>query len=218
MTVDFYYLPPSPPCRAVMMLAKAVGVHLNLKTVDLLKGEHMTPEFAKMNPQHVIPTIDDNGFVLWESRPIMGYLVSKYAKNDALYPKDPKKKGIVDQKLFFDNGTLYERIMRCYGPILRGKSKEIQKADLEALENAFETLDTFLQDSRFAAGPDMTIADFSLVASVSTAEGFGFDVGRYEYVNTWYNLCKRAMQKFGYEEVNVAGGKILGDVFRANLE
>lgn len=48
-SIDLYYLPPSPPCRAVMMVAKHVGVKLNLKTIDVLKGEHLKPPFRKVN-------------------------------------------------------------------------------------------------------------------------------------------------------------------------
>lgn len=48
------------------------------------------------------------------SRPIMGYLVSKYAKNDSLYPRDPRKRGVVDQMLYFDIGTLNENVVKCY--------------------------------------------------------------------------------------------------------
>jgi hypothetical protein len=46
--MDFYYLPGSAPCRAVMMTAKAVGVELNLKLTNLMAGEHMKPEFLKV--------------------------------------------------------------------------------------------------------------------------------------------------------------------------
>lgn len=97
-----------------MILAKAIGVHLNMKTINVLKGEQLKPEFLKINPQHVIPTIDDNGLILCESRPILGYLVSKYAKNDSLYPRDSKKRAVVDQRLYFDIGNLYEKIAKCY--------------------------------------------------------------------------------------------------------
>lgn len=62
--MDFYYLPGSAPCRAVQMTAKAVGAELNLKFMNLMAGEHLKPEFIKINPQHSVPTLVDNGFSL----------------------------------------------------------------------------------------------------------------------------------------------------------
>lgn len=49
MTIDFYYVPGSAPCRSVQMAAKAVGVDLNLKLVDLMAGEQLKPEFLKVS-------------------------------------------------------------------------------------------------------------------------------------------------------------------------
>lgn len=49
MSLDLYYMLGSPPCHAVMMVAKAVGVDLNLKPVDLFGGEHKSPEFLKVS-------------------------------------------------------------------------------------------------------------------------------------------------------------------------
>jgi len=48
MPIDCYYLPPSPPCRTVMLLAKALGIHFNYKIVNVPKGEHLTPEFLQV--------------------------------------------------------------------------------------------------------------------------------------------------------------------------
>lgn len=44
----------------------------------------------------------------------MAYLVNKYAKNDALYPKDPKQKALVDQMMYFDACSLYYNLIKCY--------------------------------------------------------------------------------------------------------
>lgn len=49
MGIDFYYAPASSPCRAVQLAAKAVGIELNLKPLDLMKGEHLKPEFLKVS-------------------------------------------------------------------------------------------------------------------------------------------------------------------------
>lgn len=55
-----------------------------------------------------------NGSLYYYSRAIMAYLVSKYAKNDSLYPKDPKEKAMVDQMMYFDAGSIYPNIFKCY--------------------------------------------------------------------------------------------------------
>lgn len=61
----------------------------------------------QLNPQHTVPTLDDNGIVLWDSHAINVYLVTKYGKDDSLYPKDFFKRAIVDQRLHFDSGVAY---------------------------------------------------------------------------------------------------------------
>ena len=81
-----------------------------MKTCDLMKGEHMTPEYLKINPQHTIPCLKDGDFCLNESRAIMTYLASKYGKDDKLYPKDVATRAIVDQRLYFDMGVFYKAL------------------------------------------------------------------------------------------------------------
>lgn len=114
MAIDLYYIDDSPPCRAVMMVANMIGVKLNMKLLDWTAGDLTKPEFLKINPQHNVPTIDDDGFYLNESRAINAYLVNKYAKDDTLYPKIPKIRALVDQRLYFDIGVFYLRFTQTY--------------------------------------------------------------------------------------------------------
>jgi len=101
MTIDVYLASASGPCRAVLMTAKYLGIDVNQKVVNLMAGDQLKPEYIKMNPQHCVPTIDDGGFYLWESRAIQTYLVNKYAPDSPIYPKDPQARAIVDRMLFF---------------------------------------------------------------------------------------------------------------------
>jgi glutathione S-transferase len=48
--------------------------------------------------------------IFHSSRVIMTYLVSAYGKDDKLYPKDPRTRALVDHRLHFDLGTLYQRM------------------------------------------------------------------------------------------------------------
>ncbi|CAG2118814.1 unnamed protein product [Medioppia subpectinata] len=102
MSIDLYYNKFSGPSRAALMTVRQLNIDINLKQLDLSAGEHMTPEYLAINPNHKVPTLVDGEFVLWESRAIMQYLCNRYAPDSTLYPKDPKKRALVDRSLNFD--------------------------------------------------------------------------------------------------------------------
>lgn len=98
----------SPPVRAVLLCFKALGLDYELRNVDLLKKEQLKEEFVKKNPQHTVPVLEiEEGKYIWDSHAINCYLVSRYAKNDTLYPKEFYLRAIVDQRLHFDSGVLF---------------------------------------------------------------------------------------------------------------
>ncbi|XP_062703332.1 glutathione S-transferase 1-like isoform X2 [Aedes albopictus] len=179
--MDFYYLPGSAPCRAVQMTATAVGVELNPKLVNLMNGEQLKPEFLKLNPQHCLPTLVDGDFVLWESRAITIYLVEQYGKDDQLYPKEPRRQAVVNQRLFFDATVLYPRFAEVFYPGMR------LPKELEKLDQAVALLDKFLDGKKFIAGGDsLTVADISILATVTTFDVAGYDLEKYGNVHGWY--------------------------------
>ncbi|XP_001658009.2 glutathione S-transferase 1 isoform X1 [Aedes aegypti] len=189
--MDFYYLPGSAPCRAVQMTAAAVGVELNLKLTNLMAGEHMKPEFLKLNPQHCVPTLVDGDFSLWESRAIMIYLVDRYAKGEKLYPKDPQKRAVVNQRLYFDMGTLYQRFGDYYYPqIFEGAAANSE--NYRKIGEALEFLEVFLHDQQFVAGGNcLTLADLSVLATLTTFEVAGYDFSGYKSVHEWYGRIQK---------------------------
>lgn len=107
-----YYMQLSGPCRLVMMVGKMVGVEFDLKHLDLMKKEHLTPEFLKLNPFHKIPTfVETDGFSLGESRAIATYLVQSRQPDSELYPaKDLKKRAQIDKWLQYDGSSFYPGI------------------------------------------------------------------------------------------------------------
>ncbi|XP_020817315.1 glutathione S-transferase D5-like [Drosophila serrata] len=188
--MDFYYSPRGSGCRTVIMVAKALGLELNKKLVNTSEKEHLKPEFLKLNPQHTIPTLVDNGFSIWESRAIAVYLVEKYAKDDSLFPKDPKKQALVNQRLYFDMGTLYESFIKYYYPLIRTGQAGTEE-DFKKIESAFEFLNTFLEGQDYVAGDHLTLADIAIVSSVSTFEIMDFDFSKYANVSRWYANAKK---------------------------
>lgn len=222
MTIDLYYMPMSAPCRAIQMTAAAVGVQLNLKVLNLLSGEQLSPEFIAINPQHTIPTLVDNGFVLTESRAICGYLVDRYGKpDDSLYPRDPKRRAVVNQRLLFDMGMLYERMGNYFYPVMFLNATAFDREAYTKIEQMLEIFNTFLEGQTYAAGSTFTIADIALVASLSTwahSDG-GFELGnKYSNVTRWFNKCKQVAPRY---DLNVAGvrefKKMMKDMLNAKL-
>lgn len=211
--LEFIYMPASPPCRAVLMCIKELGVDVNMRQIDMYKkAEHTQPWFVKMNPQHTVPTLSDDGFILWESRAIMAYLVGKYGKDDSIYPTDPEKRALVDRMLYFDIGTLYKCMIDYFQPILyKGGSGDPQKAN--ALKQSLDYLDMYLEDGPYVAGDQLTIADFSLLASVTHLEGVEWSYKSYDNINRWVNKLKTELPY--YKECNEAGISMFKDWVKA---
>ncbi|XP_017076752.2 glutathione S-transferase D7-like [Drosophila eugracilis] len=197
-TMDFYNMPGSPSSLAVEMVAKAVGVELNNKVVNILEGEQLKPEYVKINPQQTVPTLVDNGFVLWEPRAIVVYLVEKYGKpGSPLYPNDPQKRALINQRLFFDMGVLFEALTKYFSPYFRtGKLGDQQ--ELDAVNKALGFLNTFLEGEDFLAGSQFSVADIVILASISLFELIPFDLKKFPNVERWYKNAPKVAP--GWEE------------------
>ncbi|XP_029156859.1 glutathione S-transferase 1-1-like [Nylanderia fulva] len=204
MPIDLYQLTGSPPCRAVVLTAAAVGVDLNLKHIHLTSGHHLTPDYLKMNPQHTIPTINDNGFILWESRAIMTYLVNKYGKDDSLYPKDPQKRALVDQRLYFDLGILYQSFIDTYFTWWFANITPNQ-AKYDKINEALTFLDKFLEGENYVAGKTLTLADLALVITVSNFTLVDYDLSKYSNILKWFARIQTEAVK--YKEIEGEGMK-----------
>lgn len=185
------------------MLAKALDVELNLKPISVQSKENLTPEFLKLNPQHTIPTLVDGDFSIWESRAILGYLADKYGKDDSLYPKDPQKRAVVNQRLFFDMGTLGQRFGDYFLPQMRQKLPA-DPEKFKKLEEAVEHFETFLEGSKYAAGDNITIADYALLTTFSTFLVADYDYSRFANITRWYELCKETLKGIEIHEEGLA--------------
>lgn len=188
------------------MTAAALKLKLNVKAVKLSSKEHLSPEFIKLNPEHTLPTLVDNDFSIWESRAICVYLIEKYGKNDSLYPKDAKTRALINQRLYFDMGTLFKDCYQyCCAPLfgLPPRSPE----DLKKFEESVGVLEKFLEKSDYVAGTQkMSVADIVLFASVSTFEIASVDLTPYPRVTKWLALMKETVPG---QELNAEGIEVM---------
>ena len=94
--MKLYHFPVSPNSRRVLAVIYHLGLDCELEAVDLPGGQQMKPEFLRLNPNHMIPTLVDGDFVLWESNAIMQYLCSK-KPGSTLWPADAKAQADINR-------------------------------------------------------------------------------------------------------------------------
>ena len=209
MGVQIYGNEGSPACRCVFLVARAIGVDYELKPIYPMAGETRTEEFLRMNPAHTIPTMDDEGLYLGESRAIATYLLNKYAPDSDLYPKDPAARARVEQRLFFDV-DLFAALRGVLGALLYTKDLQQYEAALTKVDGCIDLLETFLKRSAFVAGETMSVADLAILANVSTMEASDMDLSRWPRVERWL----KKMKELPYYSVNVAGAQYIGGVLK----
>ena len=93
-------------------------------------GVIKTPEYRKMNPNGLVPTIDDDGFVLWESHTIVRYLAAKHGAG-TLWPTDLRARA--DAERWMDWAFTFQNAMRAvFWGLIRTPP---EKRDLKAIED-----------------------------------------------------------------------------------
>ena len=91
----------SPPSRMAVLAVRNLALDIEIKNIDIYKGEQNTLEYLQINPLHQVPCLAHENFVLTEARAIIMYLAS--LTESPLYPtSDLKKRALVDSRLFFD--------------------------------------------------------------------------------------------------------------------
>lgn len=191
MTPKLYCIDGSGPARSVYMTAAAIDLEIEKQIVNLLTGEHLSEEFLKLNPLHTVPTLQDGDFVIYDSHAINAYLVGKYAASDALYPRDLKKRAVIDQRMHFNSGVMFQKFGAIMGPIIKDGVKVIPKEKAEAAVTAYETLNTLLSKGKYAAGDELSIADFSLVTTTTSLNILvPIDETRFPNIVKWIELMK----------------------------
>ena len=132
-------------------------------------GGNDSPEYRALNPNGVIPTIDDDGFVLWESNSIVRYLA---ARHDAgkLWPTDPVERADAERWMDWQLSTVYPHMPTIFLGLIRTPP---DKRDMAAIGAAIERVtdvlavpETRLAERDFLAGGRLTMADIPLGISI----------------------------------------------------
>lgn len=161
-----------------------------------------------MNPTHTLPTLDDNGFILWDSHAINTYLLTKYGGNDhALYPSNVTERSKIDQFLHFDGSTLFPRFGGLILDVCFQGQPEPSEFALGRAVEALSFLNTFLENSKYLVGDKMTVADISCASVPLTFQRLiPAEYNKFDNVKAWIDRLRSDLPFFDdihVEKLNV---------------
>lgn len=198
--MKLYMHPVSNTSRPVRLFIQENKIPCEEQVVDLFTGEHYKEPYITMNPNHMVPMLEDGDLRLTESSAILKYLASKYDLPS--YPKELRKRAKVDEAMDWFNTQFY----RDYGygvaypqmyPHHKRPSPEIQEGTIAwGLKNAdewFRILDKhWLGDGRpYICGDEITIADYFGACLVTLGEVIRCDLSKYPNVCRWIDNMKK---------------------------
>ena len=176
--------------QKVLWFCEETEVAYDRRDAGLQFGLVGTPEYRSMNPNGLVPTIDDDGFVLWESNVIVRYLAAKHARG-SLWPEDPRQRARADQWMDWSNTTFWPTIRPLFLGLIRTPPEKRDAAILEqqrvATVGICKTLDAHLERNAYMAGDELTIGDIPLGCALW--RWFALDVDRPETPNLqrWFD-------------------------------
>jgi glutathione S-transferase len=198
--MKLYYHPASTVSRPVMMFAAEAGIALDMQVVDLFTGEHMQPPYGAVNPNHLVPTLEDGDFRLTECSAILKYLADKI--DSPLYPKDLQQRARVNERMDWVNTQLCRDFAYgfVYPQVFGGHKRQNDEAQQAQLAWGRERAQTWLKvldehilgtSSHFLCGERMTIADLFAASFVALGELTGSDFAAYPNVRAWLARMKQ---------------------------
>jgi glutathione S-transferase len=198
--MKLYMHPVSMTSRPVRLFIAENKLDIEEQVVDLMTGEHLKEPYAAMNPNKLVPMIEDGDFRLTESSAILKYLASKFDLPS--YPKDLKKRAKVDEMMDWFNTQFYRDFG--YGlaypqifPHHKRPTDEIQEGTIAWGKERAHAWYTVLNDfwigprKQYLCGDEITIADYFGACLATLGEIIRCNFAKYPNVDRWLGNMKK---------------------------
>ena len=199
--MKLYMHPVSMTSRPVRLFMAEKGLKADEEVVDLMTGAHFQEPYASLNPNKLVPMLEDDGFKLTESSAILKYLADKFDLPD--YPKDLKQRAQGQR----DHGLAQHQLLSRVGlrPVLPAALPASQAARRRTCRRrpssgARSSRRSWLQvlndhwigpNNQYLGGNTITIADYFGAGLVTLGELIRCDFTPYPNVTRWLDNMKK---------------------------
>lgn len=171
-------------------------------------------DFIAMNPNRLVPVMDDGGFILWESNAIIRYLASTYGRG-GLHPAEKRDIARADQWMDWAITSLYADIIStCFLGLIRTPASERNTAAVaaaaERVGNKLALLDKHLDGRAFIGGAELTMADIPAGAYMYRYFTLPIQRPKLPNVEAWYQRLGERPAYQRHVMLDYSGLKVAG--------
>ncbi len=197
--LEIWGRPYSSNVIPVIWTANELKLEYTLQLAGGSFGKLDTDDYAKINPNRMIPAIRDGGFALWESLAIVRYLCDQYGAG-TLSPADSHARAIADQWMEWSASKAFMPVIYLFFATVRTEPDDRDAEKIASLRDeahaALSVLDEHLADRAYVCGNEFTMGDIPLGCIVYRYFNVNVDRPSLPHVEAWY---ERLSQRPAYQ-------------------
>lgn len=179
--------------QKVLWCCHELGLDYDRIDAGLHFGVTNTPEYSAINPNRLVPTIEDGEVKLWESNVIVRYLAHKYDAG-GLCPADVSTRFDAERWMDWQATVFWPALRPLFVALIRTRAAECDPSVVSTAEalslSAVRILDHRLEDRAFLAGRAFTMGDIPAAATVHRWYSLDIDHPELPNVRRWYDLMR----------------------------
>lgn len=181
--------------KKVLWIAEELGLNYENIEVGGKLGGLDTPEFLKLNPNAMIPVVDDDGFILWESNTIVRYIAAQYGR-DSFWIDDPKQRCAAEKWMDWASEELFPlfKVILFNSVRLAPEKRDahILADAIDGFENKLSIIENELSLNLWLSGKNFGVAD--IIVGTFIYYYYEINIKRYKdfpKISNWYQRLKK---------------------------
>ncbi len=156
-------------------------------------GGNQDPEYLAMNPNGLVPTVQDGDLILWELNTICRYLATTH-RGERLYPAEPAARALVERWMDWQLSAVGAPMGVLLFGLIRAKPEQRDPAAIEAARRkalaAWTIVEDELEGRRFLGGSELTLAEIVLGTLVYRWHAFPIERPALKNLRAWYDRMR----------------------------
>jgi glutathione S-transferase len=187
--------------QKVVLALEESGTPYERIDAGLQFGHNKTPEYLAKNPMGLVPLLEDDGFVLWESNAIARYICAKYAPAK-LYYEDLQARADAERWMDWQGGALNGALVPAFYNLIRVAP---EKRDMVAVEASLQKttelvaiFDAHMKGRDFVSGNQFGFGDMGMAPIIHRWLNMPCEIAPVPHAKAWY---QRMMQRAACQKV-----------------